>query len=195
MSCPDGHSSRSAVTRTLQQPTRGVLIEEDCLSPPIWPCSDWGLPCRRRYRRRGGLLLHLFTLAHRLSPEGGLFSVALSVARTSRRARPGVTWQSVQGARTFLGAPPHGGSPRPSGRSHAHVMYFVRPRQRGWRSRSPRRDNQCAALRAQWAPAFLASRVRTRGHRAIGRRAPARRNGAPRSSAAGQGSSSSSHPR
>jgi hypothetical protein len=31
-------------------------------SPPIWPCSDWGLPCRRCYQRRGGLLPHRFTL-------------------------------------------------------------------------------------------------------------------------------------
>jgi len=31
-------------------------------SPPIWPCSDWGLPCRDRYRPRGGLLPHRFTL-------------------------------------------------------------------------------------------------------------------------------------
>src|SRR2546422_7963655 len=33
--------------------------------------------------------------------KGGLFSVALSVALR----RPGVTWQSAYGARTFLGAP------------------------------------------------------------------------------------------
>src|SRR5262249_13379789 len=38
-------------------------------SPLIWPCSDWGLPCRRRYRPRGGLLPHRFTLTHRL-PDG-----------------------------------------------------------------------------------------------------------------------------
>ena len=29
---------------------------------PIWSCSRWGLPCRRRYRRRGALLPHPFTL-------------------------------------------------------------------------------------------------------------------------------------
>ena len=61
-------------------------------SPLIWPCSDWGLPCRRCYQRRGGLLPHRFTLTRRslaLAP-GGLFSVALSVALR----RPGVTWQS-----------------------------------------------------------------------------------------------------
>jgi hypothetical protein len=34
-------------------------------SPPIWPCSDWGLPCRRCYQLRGGLLPHRFTLTLR----------------------------------------------------------------------------------------------------------------------------------
>ena len=29
---------------------------------PIWPCSRWGLPCRRCCHRRGALLPHLFTL-------------------------------------------------------------------------------------------------------------------------------------
>src|SRR5262249_2163035 len=45
---------------------------------------------------RGGLLPHRCTLT--CLAAGGLFSVALSVA--SRR--PGVTWQSALGARTFL---------------------------------------------------------------------------------------------
>ena len=38
------------------------LDRDGRLSPHIWPCSDWGLPCRRRYRRRGELLPHRFTL-------------------------------------------------------------------------------------------------------------------------------------
>src|SRR5439155_6853206 len=38
-------------------------------SPLIWPCSDWGLPCRRCCQRRGGLLPHRFTLTRRL-PSG-----------------------------------------------------------------------------------------------------------------------------
>jgi hypothetical protein len=48
---------------------------------PIWPCSRWGLPCRSRYRKRGALLPHPFTL----TPDtfsgvtGGLLSVALSL--------------------------------------------------------------------------------------------------------------------
>ena len=51
---------------------------------PIWSCSRWGLPCRFRYRSRGGLLPHRFTLAclvcrPKTGPTGGLFSVALSL--------------------------------------------------------------------------------------------------------------------
>jgi hypothetical protein len=52
---------------------------------PIRSCSRWGLPCRRRYRRRGALLPPRFTLTgFALTPRGhhvtgGLFSVALSL--------------------------------------------------------------------------------------------------------------------
>ena len=47
---------------------------------PIRSCSRWGLPCRRRCRRRGALLPHRFTLAAvNATHRGGLFSVALSL--------------------------------------------------------------------------------------------------------------------
>jgi len=48
---------------------------------PIRSCSRWGLPCRRRCRRRGALLPHHFTLAavENATHRGGLFSVALSL--------------------------------------------------------------------------------------------------------------------
>ena len=59
----DGHSSGSAVTCTLKQPTRSVFVEADRLSLPIWPCSCWGLPCRDCYQPRGELLPRHFTLA------------------------------------------------------------------------------------------------------------------------------------
>src|SRR5439155_23758967 len=45
---------------------------------PIRSCSWRGLPCRRRYRRRGALLPHPFTLAPD-QVRGGLLSVALSL--------------------------------------------------------------------------------------------------------------------
>ena len=44
---------------------------------PIRYCSRWGLPCRLRCRRRGGLLPHPFTLTP--AGRGGLLSVALSL--------------------------------------------------------------------------------------------------------------------
>jgi hypothetical protein len=44
---------------------------------PIWSCSRWGLPCHGRYRPRGALLPHPFTLAG--ARPGGLLSVALSL--------------------------------------------------------------------------------------------------------------------
>ena len=69
------------------------------LSPHIWPCSSRGLPCRSCCHERGGLLLHLFTLA--LPKDGGLFSVALSVTEDSRHPRPGVTWQPVHWSPDF----------------------------------------------------------------------------------------------
>jgi len=42
---------------------------------PMRSCSRWGLPCRRRHRRRGALLPHHFTLAcHPLARKaGGMF--------------------------------------------------------------------------------------------------------------------------
>ena len=54
---------------------------------PIWSCSRWGLPCRRRCRNRGALLPHRFTLTAASKDRGGLFSVALSL----RSLSPGVT--------------------------------------------------------------------------------------------------------
>jgi len=70
----DGHSSGPAVAGGLVRPTRIARAGETLgrlAAPraiPIWPCSWRGLPCRRRCRRRGGLLPHRFTLA--LRPEG-----------------------------------------------------------------------------------------------------------------------------
>ena len=97
------------------QPGRSFLYEHDhscslaayprCLdrgghlSPHIWPCSSWGLPCRSCCHECGGLLLHRFTLA--IPKNGGLFSVALSVTSGSRHPCPGVTWQPVHRSPDF----------------------------------------------------------------------------------------------
>src|SRR5713101_4483676 len=59
---PDGHLSGIAVASHLVRPTRSSN-DPGRVSLPIWPCSDWGLPCHGRYRPRGGLLPHRFTLA------------------------------------------------------------------------------------------------------------------------------------
>ena len=66
----DGHSSGTPVTRRLKQPTRTAGPGQDpeacacakARAVPIRSCSRWGLPCRRRCRRRGALLPHRFTL-------------------------------------------------------------------------------------------------------------------------------------
>src|SRR5271167_452061 len=86
----DSHSSWTPVARRLQQPTRtadldidlrhSALAHDKPRAVPIRSCSRWGLPCRRRYRWRGALLPHLFTLAAVYATRrGGLFSVALSL--------------------------------------------------------------------------------------------------------------------
>src|SRR5579872_5034650 len=58
----DDHLSGTAVAGRLKQPTRGSN-GAGRTSPPIWPCSDRGLPCPHTYVWSGGLLPHRFTLA------------------------------------------------------------------------------------------------------------------------------------
>ena len=66
----DGHSSGTFVAERLVRPTRAAARKLACLRPkpkaaaPIWSCSRWGLPCHSRYRERGALLPHPFTLTH-----------------------------------------------------------------------------------------------------------------------------------
>ena len=80
----DGHSSGTTVSCRLKQPTR---MTEAGAAPgarkplviPIWSCSRWGFPCRTRYRPRGALLPHHFTLTLNPKTKGGIFSVALSL--------------------------------------------------------------------------------------------------------------------
>ena len=79
-----------------------------CKQPsiPIWSCSRWGLPCRSRYRQRGALLPHPFTLTTQYSSEDeqcGRFAFCGTF--------PGVTPAGhypapcFRGARTFLDPP------------------------------------------------------------------------------------------
>ena len=94
----DSHSSRRPVTRQLKQPTREQ--REPRQRSPIWSCSGWGFTCRLRYRSRGALLPHLFTLA--VGPEGplGRFK-SLYHFPWPRDLRP-LAGIPLYGARTFL---------------------------------------------------------------------------------------------
>jgi len=59
-SVEDNHSSGAPVTARFKRPTR--IRRGPRQRIPIWSCSGWGLPCHSRYRERGALLPHLFTL-------------------------------------------------------------------------------------------------------------------------------------
>ena len=67
---------------------------------PIRPSSRWGLPCRRRYRRRGALLPHPFTLTRRSRGFGRRFAFCGTVPRVA----PAGCYPAPcpHGARTFL---------------------------------------------------------------------------------------------
>ena len=119
----DGHSSGTPVAGRLARPTRTTGSETACPANgavvPTWSCSRWGLPCRRRCRRRGALLPHPFTLTrrHQMSgaPAGGLLSVALSLGSPP----PGITRHrvSVEPGLSSPGRAPAGAArERPSGR-------------------------------------------------------------------------------
>ncbi len=85
----DDHSSGTPVTECLARPTRTAARKRACrpavkrirLAAPTWSCSRWGLPCHPRYRGRGALLPHPFTLTRgpQSGAAGGLLSVALSL--------------------------------------------------------------------------------------------------------------------
>ena len=57
----EDHFSGTCIATGLMQPTRDSGGAGRS-SSPIWPCSEWGLPCDLRYRRPGALLPHHFTL-------------------------------------------------------------------------------------------------------------------------------------
>ena len=98
-SVEDNHSSRTAVTGRLQQPTRESARDRRCGAnaaySPIWSCSGRGLPCR------GLLPAARCALTAPFHPyrtrSGGLFSVALSMGSRP----PGVTWRPVRRSPDF----------------------------------------------------------------------------------------------
>ena len=83
--CRDGHFSRSAIARTLQQPTRGVFIEVGC-SRRILGLAPAGV------YRAVHVATHAVGSYPTFSPlpsfEGGLFSVALSVMNRPESVMP-----------------------------------------------------------------------------------------------------------
>ena len=101
------HFSGTDIAAGLKQPTRDSDGAGHA-SSPIWPCSEWGLPCDPCHQRPGALLPHPFTLA--CAPGGaigGLLSAALSVALR----RPGVTRHPALRSSDFPPAHPRRGSP------------------------------------------------------------------------------------
>ena len=76
------------------------MLAHEGRTAPIRFCSRWGLPCRRRCRRRGALLPHRFTLtapARRQKRRSVLCGTIPGFAPAGRYPAP-----LVHGARTFL---------------------------------------------------------------------------------------------
>ena len=123
------HSSRTIIADRLEQPTRRLgrvtLCDLAVARLPMRPCSRWGLPCRSRYRARGGLLPRRFTLTLREThaTRRAVCFLWHSPRRFRHRALPGIL---LYGARTFLplrGLP----LPRPAiacAASTAHCSHF-----------------------------------------------------------------------
>jgi len=86
-----------AVAGHLVQPTRGS-DGAGRTSPPIWPCSDWGLPCRGRCRRARWALTPPFHPYRPVAREAVCFLWPCPSPRGAQ-ALPG---SLPCGARTFL---------------------------------------------------------------------------------------------
>lgn len=85
----DSHSSRRYVTAALKQPTR--TRHGPCHCVPIWPCSEWGLPCRSV----AGLAVRSYRTISPLPSCSRSLGRYLSVALSVGSRRPGVTWHSA----------------------------------------------------------------------------------------------------
>src|ERR1700759_1537519 len=160
----------------LEQPTRTASLtslprryrfrERTRVAGPIRSCSRWGLPCRRRCRKRGALFPHLFTLAASPFRAGKRFVLCGTfpgVAPAGRYPAP-----YVDGARTFLScglstiagaavrptdAPRHGGSGAP--RQGISLVNCTGGRDG---SNRPQGERRCAMTRPeQLGEALLAS--------------------------------------
>ena len=111
----DNHSSGTHVAVRLKRPTRTRHGPRHGV--PIWPCSEWGLPCHACCQTRGALLPHHFTLTVRRNDPGGLAVYFLWHFPWTHapQALPGTL---PCGARTFLH--PACARQRLSSRLHTH---------------------------------------------------------------------------
>ena len=98
---------RSDVTAAVKQPTRGRAGR---LSPPIWPCSRWGLAAAASPQTAGRSYRPISPLSFQCGKDGMFlchFPFPMQVLRTGIG-----TWELPstlpRGARTFL-PPPHAG--------------------------------------------------------------------------------------
>ena len=151
----DGHSSWTPVTRRLQQPTRTADLDIDLRrsalgrakprAVPIRSCSRWGLPCRRRCRRRGALLPHPF------HPCRGLRNAPRRsvLCGTFPRLAPAGCYPAplVHGARTFLPGNLSVSPKRPSDRLTLRGMGSL-----AFAVKRPRGDRDCERARKSSAP-------------------------------------------
>src|SRR5512132_1925605 len=116
---PDASRDRPGRRRgnPLAGPSRGCRR-----AVPIWSCSRWGLPCRRRRRRRGALLPHPFTLAGGPLPRPAVCFLWHCPWGRPRRALPGTVFPWSP---DFPPPPPRKRRRRPSGRL-ARLMVVTR---------------------------------------------------------------------
>ncbi len=175
-----GHSSGTRVAARLVRPTQ-ELGRATLERSSTWPCSGWGLPCRVRYRTRGGRLLHLFTLTSAVKRRR--FAFLWHFPRGyPHRALPGIL---PCGARTFLSTDNPssdrlsrcgGGTLAPPGR--VLVVETSRAPERASGLKLPSRDSndrprgakapRCGGVACAWSEPRAGAPVRAK-HRAGGR--------------------------
>ena len=175
-----GHSSGTRVTARLVRPTQ-ELGRATLERSSTWPCSGWGLPCRVRYRTRGGRLLHLFTLASAVKRRRFAFLWHFPRGHP-HRALPGIL---PCGARTFLStdnpssdrlsrcggatfAPPRWTLVLQTSRRIAGVFGFRRRSRGSADRRRAAKAPRCGGAACAWCGPRAAAPVRAR-HRAGGR--------------------------
>jgi len=106
---PLGRRSRAASSN---QPGRRGRVTPYAV--PTRSCSRWGLPCRRRYRKRGALLPHPFALTWPKRTRSA-FCCTVPKAKVSPRPAGRYPAPSLCGARTFLPCIAAPAAARPSG--------------------------------------------------------------------------------